>query len=206
MARFRLRPLDGGFFELFATLAGHLVGGTTLLAESLSSTADLADLAGRMHEAETAADATTAEIVRRLNSTFVTPLDREDIYRLAAQLDEVMDLLEGAVDMIHLYEVKQLPPEVARQVEVLQRCAELTAQAMPRLGQAGRLAEYWIEVTRLERSGDKAFRRLLAKLFSGDYKAIELLKIKDIVECLEKAIDGFSDVADLVEQIAVKES
>ena len=204
--RFRLRPRDGAFFELFTQSAAHLVVGTTLLAESLSDVADRAEVAKRMRAAETAADATTAEIVRRLNSTFVTPLDREDIYRLAAELDDVMDLLEGAVDMIHLYEVKQFPAEVTQQVEVLQRCAELTERAMPRLGAAHRLGDYWVEINRLERAGDKAFRRLLAKLFSGDYKAVELLKLKDIVESLEKAIDGFNDVADLVEQIAVKES
>ncbi|MFZ2502737.1 MAG: DUF47 family protein [Nocardioides sp.] len=204
--RFRLRPLDGAFFELFAAAGEHLVVGTTLLAESLSELADREEVSHRMRAAQTAADHTTAEIVRRLNETFVTPLDREDIYRLATLLDDVMDLLEGAVDMMHLYGVQTVPAEIAQQAEVLQRCAELTAAAMPRLGSATTLADYWVEITRLDRVGDQAFRRMLAKLFSGDFKAIELLKLKDIAERLERAIDGFGEVADTVEQIAVKES
>jgi len=144
--------------------------------------------------------------VRKVNSTFVTPFDREDIYSLASYLDDVMDMMDEVVDMILLYEVKQLPPELSAQVEVLQRCAELTADAMPRLQSMQSLEEYWIEVNRLENTGDKNHRRTLAKLFSGEFKTIEVLKLKDIVESLEEAIDAFETVANIVEQIAVKES
>ena len=84
-----------------------------------------------MREAEHAADETTHSIVRRVNSTFVTPFDREDIYNLASALDDVMDMMDEAVDLVLLYEVTSLPPETTQQVEVLQRCAELTAAAMP---------------------------------------------------------------------------
>ena len=92
------------------------------------------------------------------------------------------------------------------QVEVIQRCAELTAEAMPRLQSMKNLEEYWIEVNRLENAGDKNYRRTLANLFSGQYEALEVLKLKDIVESLEGAIDAFEKVANTVEQIAVKES
>ncbi|MGZ4474959.1 MAG: DUF47 domain-containing protein, partial [Nocardioides sp.] len=92
------------------------------------------------------------------------------------------------------------------QVQVLQRCAELTAAAMPKLQTLRDLEEYWIEINRLENQGDKNHRRILAKLFSGEFKAMEVLKLKDIVESLEEAIDGFERVANIVEQIAVKES
>ncbi len=84
-----------------------------------------------------------------------------------------------------LYEVKSLPAELAEQVDVLQRCAELTAEAMPRLQSMKDLEEYWIEINRLENTGDKSYRRILAKLFSGQYEALEVLKLKDIVESLE---------------------
>ena len=92
------------------------------------------------------------------------------------------------------------------QVETIQRCAEITAEAMPRLRTMKDLDEYWIEINRLENAGDKSYRRTLAKLFSGDFKAIQVLKVKDIVTSLEAAIDAFEKVANIVEQIAVKES
>jgi len=96
--------------------------------------------------------------------------------------------------------------ELANQVEVLQRCAELTAESMPRLQTMKNLEEYWIEINRLENAGDKSYRRILAKLFGGGYEALEVLKLKDVVDALEDAIDAFETVANIVEQIAVKES
>lgn len=202
----RFRPVDTSFYDLFTQAAEHLVIGAGLLAEMLSDSADHADVARRMREAEHLADETTHELVRKVNSTFVTPFDREDIYALGSGLDDVMDMMDEAVDLILLYEVKVLPPELSTQVEVLQRCAELTAAAMPNLQSMQSLDEYWIEVNRLENAGDKNHRRTLAKLFSGEFKTIEVLKLKDIVESLEEAIDAFEKVANIVEQIAVKES
>jgi predicted phosphate transport protein (TIGR00153 family) len=203
---FRFRPVDATFYDLFSESAQHLVVGAGLLAEMLSVGADREDVAQRMRDAEHAADETTHSIVRRVNSTFITPFDREDIYALASGLDDIMDMMDEAVDLVLLYEVKELPPELSTQVEVLQQCAELTAAAMPRLRSMKDLSEFWIEINRLENTGDKTFRRLLAKLFSGDFKAIEVLKLKDIVESLEGAIDAFEKVANTIEQIAVKES
>ncbi len=204
--RWRLRPVEGSFYDLFAAAAAHLVTGAGLLAEMLSEGADLDDVARRMRDAEHAADETTHEIVRRVNSTFVTPFDREDIYALASGLDDVMDMMDEAVDMILLYEVKVLPTSLWGQVEVIQRCAELTAAAMPELRSMKDLDEYWIEINRLENAGDKNHRRILANLFSGEFKAMEVLKLKDIAGALEGAIDGFENVANIVEQVAVKES
>jgi uncharacterized protein len=202
----RFRPVDTSFYDLFSEAAQHLVIGAGLLAEMLSDTADHADVARRMREAEHNADETTHALIRRVNSTFVTPFDREDIYALGSGLDDVMDMMDEVVDLILLYEVKVLPPELSTQVEVLQRCAELTAEAMPNLRAMQSLEEYWIEINRLENAGDKNHRRTLAKLFSGEFKTIEVLKLKDIVESLEEAIDAFEKVANIVEQIAVKES
>ena len=203
---FRFRPVDTSFYILFTEQAQHLVTGASLLAEMLAEGADHNDVARRMREAEHNADETTHAIVKKVNSTFVTPFDREDIYALASGLDDVMDLMDEVVDMILLYEVKLLPPDLSTQVEVLQRCAELTASSMPNLQSLQSLEEYWIEINRLENAGDKNHRRTIAKLFSGEFKTIEVLKLKDIVESLEEAIDAFEKVANIVEQIAVKES
>ncbi len=113
---FRLRPVDTAFYDLFTESAQHLVVGSGLLAEMLAEGADHADVAQRMREAEHNADETTHAIVRRVNQTFVTPFDREDIYRLASGLDDVMDMMDEAVDLVLLYEVKVLPPELSQQV------------------------------------------------------------------------------------------
>jgi predicted phosphate transport protein (TIGR00153 family) len=202
----RFRPVDTTFYDLFTQSANHLVEGAALLAEMLGDGNDREAIAKRMRDAEHQADETTHEIIRRVNSTFVTPFDREDIYSLASGLDDVMDHMEEAVDLVLLYEVHELPSELANQVEVLQRAADLTAESMPRLETMKHLEEYWIEINRLENTGDKSYRRILAKLFGGQYEALEVLKLKDIVDSLEAAIDAFEKVANTVEQIAVKES
>ena len=202
----KFRPVDTTFYDLFSDSAQHLVVGANLLAEMLGTDGDRDDIARRMRDAEHAADETTHSIIRRVNSTFVTPFDREDIYDLASGLDDVMDMMDEVVDLILLYEVKDLPPELSTQVDVIQRCAEITSEAMPKLQAMKSLDEYWIEINRLENVGDKNYRRTLARLFSGDFKALEVLKLKDIVESLEGAIDAFEKVANTVEQIAVKES
>jgi predicted phosphate transport protein (TIGR00153 family) len=200
------KPVDSVFYELLTTSATHLVDGARILAEMLGESADRADIASRMQDAEHQADETTHEIAKRVNATFVTPFDREDIYALASGLDDVMDFMEEAVDLTVLYEVGALPSELAEQVDVLQRCAELTAEAMPRLKSMKGLEEYWIEINRLENSGDKSYRRILAKLFSGQYDALDVLKLKDVVDSLEHAVDAFEKVANIIEQIHAKES
>ena len=147
---FRFRPVDATFYDMFADLAKQLVGGATLLTSMLDEGADRQAVAERMREAEHAADLNTHAIIKRVNSTFVTPFDREDIYALASGLDEVMDHMEEAVDLILLYDVGSLPAESARLVEVIRQCADLTAATMPSLRSTKDLDDYWIEINRVE--------------------------------------------------------
>ena len=202
----RFRPVDASFYDMFTDSAQRLVGGAALLAEMLSDGSDRRAIAERMREEEHLADDATHSIIKRVNTTFVTPFDREDIYKLAAGLDDVMDFMEEVVDLVLLYEVGEFPKGTLDLVDVIQRCAEVTAQAMPRLKPMKELDEYWIEINRLENAGDKTYRKILARLFSGQYEALEVLKLKDVVDSLEAAIDAFEKVANIVEQIAVKES
>ncbi len=205
--RIRLTPRQNSFYGMFATSGRNLMEGAGLLKEMLG--ADLSerkDIAERMRKCEHAGDEATHAIMRELNETFITPFDREDIYRLASSLDDVMDYMEAAVDLVVLYNIEELPPEVADQVEVLERAAELTADAMPRLRSMKDLSEFWIELNRLENQGDQVYRRILAKLFSGEYDALTVLKLKEVVDQLEAAADAFEHVANTVETIAVKES
>ena len=208
VVRLRLTPRETGFYELLSRSASNLVIGTGLLAELLGAEhSERAGIADRMRQVEHDGDEATHAIMRALNTTFVTPFDREDIYRLASNLDDVMDFMEAAVDLVSLYELSELPAELAQQVEVLQRAAELTAEAMPRLRSMDNLADYWIEINRLENIGDKVYRRALAHLFnSGKYDAITVMKLKEVVDQLEHAADAFEHVANTVETIAVKES
>jgi predicted phosphate transport protein (TIGR00153 family) len=204
--RLRLTPQDTSFYEMFASLADNLVKAADLVAEMFAPGSDREGLATRMRDLEHACDAATHQIMRQLNSTFVTPFDREDIYELAGRLDDVMDYMEAAVDLVVLYSLDELPRELTSQAEVLQRMATLTAAAMPRLKTMKDLSEYWIEVNRLENEADKVYRRLVARLFNGDYEALAVLKLKDVVDQLEYAADAFEKVANTVETIAVKES
>lgn len=205
--RLNLRPSKTSFYEMFATSGQNLVVGARLLKELLGADpSQRKEIAEKMRGAEHAGDEATHAIMRELNETFVTPFDREDIYRLASSLDDVMDFMEAAVDLVVLYNIAELPPEIADQVDVLERAAELTAEAMPRLRGMKDLKEFWIELNRLENQADQVYRRLLARLFSGEYDALTVLKLKEVVDQLEAAADAFEHVANTVETIAVKES
>ncbi|SKC75297.1 DUF47 domain-containing protein [Krasilnikoviella flava] len=205
--RLRLTPRDTTYFDMLATLAQHNVTGASLLAELLGASRQERDkIAHRLSEAEHVADDATHSIMRRLNQTFVTPFDRDDIYGLASALDDCMDAMEEAGDLIVLYKVDELPLRVSEQVQVLQRCAELTAEAMPRLRSMDQLSDYWVEINRLENQGDKLHRELIAQLFDELTDPILLMKLKEIVDMLEEGADAFERVANMVEAIALKES
>ena len=155
-------------------------------------------------------DGTTQQLYQKINSPFISPFDREDIYRLGSNLDDVMDHLEAVGNLVYLYGLTTLPAlprEMHEMIDVLDRQARLTADAMPRLrGGLKDLDDYWVECNRLENEGDQVYRMLLVRLFSGEYDALTVLKMKEVVDELELACDSFERVANTVETIAVKES
>lgn len=205
--RLRLTPRNTSFFDLLAESASHLVRGAELLAELLGAEMeDRQAIATKLREAEHDADEATHTIMRNLNQTFVTPFDRDDIYGLASRLDDCMDAMEEAGDLVVLYELGELPELIIKQVDVLQRCAELTADAMPRLRSMKNLTEYWVEINRLENEGDRTYRKLVAELFNDGLEPIMAMKLKNVVDTLEAAADAFERVANMVETIALKES
>ncbi|HMO11528.1 MAG TPA: DUF47 family protein [Actinotalea sp.] len=205
--RLRLTPSNTSFFDLLAAQAGHLVQGAEILARLVSAEpVDRKVIATELRDAEHAADEAVHEVMRRLNQTFVTPFDRHDISGLASALDDCMDHMEEAGDLIVLYQIGALPQRVHKQIDVLQRCARVTAEAMPRLRSMKDLADYWVEINRLENEADKSYRKLLAEMFRGGMPAMEVMALKDVVGSLEAAADSFESVANLVETIALKES
>ena len=207
--RFKFRPTDNSFYEYFTRAAENLVKGTELLSGLAVPGADIQAISEGLGDIEHDSDKITHEVFNKINSSFITPFDREDIYRLASTLDDVMDHVEAAGNLVYLYGLTKLPAlprEMHEIVEVLNRQAKVTSEAMPRLKTMKALKEYWVEVNRLENDGDRAYRMLLVRLFSGEYDALTVLKMKEVADELEKACDAFEHVANTIEQIAVKES
>ena len=209
---FRLTPHERGFYPLFTRAAENIAVAADELAKLVAADpAARPALAARVKEAEHAGDELTHDIMVKINTTFVTPFDREDIYRLASALDDVVDAIEEAADRIVLYRLGVLPDGIAAQVEVLQRAAAQTAAAMPRLEHLTELESYWIDVNSLEDEADAVYRTLLGDLLAPPDSAppaevLTILKTKEIVETLEEAADAFETVANTVASIAVKEA
>ena len=204
--RLRLTPSDDSFYGMFAASADNLVAAADVLAEMIPASANREKLADQMKDLEHTGDTITHRVFRQLNSSFITPFDREDIYSLASNLDDVMDALEAAADLIVLTNLGLLPREMQRQVELCQKAAAETATAMKRLKSLADLEPYWIEVNRLENEADKTYRKLVSRLYGGEFDALTVLKLKEVADNLEAAADAFEHVANVVETIAVKES
>ncbi|MBA2274517.1 MAG: DUF47 domain-containing protein [Actinobacteria bacterium] len=204
----RLRVVSAGksFFDLFELMAGTVQQGAEELLDLLKNYTDIDRRVQQVLDTEHEGDEITHRIVRELNTTFVTPFDREDIHHLASSLDDVLDYIEAAADYLLLHRIEKPLPQMIVLAEILTRAAQETSAAMPMLRKMKGLQGYWVEINRLENEGDRSYRRTIAELFSGDYKAMDVLKYKDISEEIEQAIDRLEDVANTVEGIFVKQS
>jgi predicted phosphate transport protein (TIGR00153 family) len=203
---FRITPRDNAFYTMFTESGRNVADTVDILSGLIDPNANREAIAKELREREHAGDAVTHRIMRQLNTSFVTPFDREDIYRLASALDDVVDAVEAAADFIVLADVGKLPPLMTEQIQLLQRSANETAEAMGRLKTLRDLEPYWIEVNRLENEADRVYRKLLSKLFSGDYDALTMVKLREVADGFEDAADALEHVAHAVESIAVKES
>jgi uncharacterized protein len=204
--RFRIVPQDRTFFELFERLAQKVKEGADELLLLLKDYGDVDRRAGKVLDIEHEGDELTHEIIQRLNTSFVTPFDREDIHHLASSLDDVLDHVEAAAEYLQLHRIDEPTPQMVRQAETLAEAAAKTASAMPNLRNMKNLEDYWIEINRLENQGDRDYRRTIADLFAGDHKAMDVLKLKEIIEQIEEGIDRLEDVANTVESIYLKHS
>lgn len=204
--RFRLIPREESFYDLFVKQAEVLLQGARGLRDMVVTFDDVPARARRLHDIEHEADEVTHEVMRRLNTTFVTPLDREDIHELASSLDDVMDHMDAAADLLVLHKIEKPLPEMQAQAELLVRACETSLEAMRILPGFDRLESYSVEINRLENEGDRVYRQAIADLFGGDYKAMDVLKWKDILDELEAAMDDIEDVANTLEGIALKQA
>ncbi len=204
--RLRVVSSDASFFDLFEQMAAKVKQGADELLDLLTNYGDLDRKAGRILDTEHEGDEVTHEIIRRINTTFVTPFDREDIHLLASSLDDVLDNIAAAAENLQLFRIDQPLPQIVSQAKTLALAADKTAEAMPLLRKMKGLEEYWIEINRLENEGDRSYRRTIAELFSGDYKAMDVLKFKGIIEEIEAGLDRLEDVANTIETISLKHS
>jgi predicted phosphate transport protein (TIGR00153 family) len=205
--KLRFVPKEERFFELFAGQAQNVVEGAQLLVALVADHTRAAELRDQIEEVEHEGDITTHEIADRLNRTFITPFDHEDIHALAGRMDDILDNIEATADRMFLYEAGEASPEMVSLTEVLAETTKALQRAIGGISDIGRNArrimDYCIEIHRLENVGDEQSRSALAKLFQGS-DAMRALKWKEIYDHVETAIDKCEDVAVIVESIVVK--
>lgn len=204
MARFRLIPREEKFYEDFKVMADHTRRGARLLEEMLATDPPLADKAHEIKEVEHQCDFMTHEIIQRLNKTFVTPIDREDIHELARTLDDVMDAIDSAAALIPLYRIDKVRPGARELTRIIIQQADEVRAAVEALEQRKGVLERAIEINRLENEADRIHKQAISRLFDEEKDPIEVIKWKEILDLLEEATDASEDVANLLENVVVK--
>ena len=199
-------PKDREFFDLFEEAAGNIVRAADLLDQMLGTFPERKELARDILVCEQEGDRITHDIIRRLNETFVTPIDREDIYELASALDDVVDFTEEVADYLGLYKIEAPMEQAQRLAHVLLDCASQVNECMPRLRGFNDISHYTIEINRLENDGDRITREAIASLFDTGIDPMVVIRWKDIYERLESAIDATEHVANILEGITIKNS
>jgi predicted phosphate transport protein (TIGR00153 family) len=199
---FRLLPTDHRFFELFVEAAGNVADCARRLREALAAGDGAID---DFIAFERRGDELTRELLHRLNTSFVTPFDREDIHELAEELDDVVD---DVLEVVHKLQLGtgdlEAVPELKEQADLLVQMADEASELVARLESMKGVRPHLDSIDRLESEGDGVYRRALARLFSGELEAIDVLRWKDLVEAMEAALNTLEDVSDVVESIVLK--
>ena len=201
----RVLPKQEKFFSLFVQQAECIAEAAKLLSSAIyGGGTQLGSCAAQIREVEHKGDELTHEIMTRLNQTFITPMDPEDIHRLASGLDDVLDMIDAAVGRLVLFQLAYLPPAVTTLAEIIEACSRATVKAITAMAQGDHVMEHLIEINQLENEADRVNRQALAELFATQKDAIELIKLKEIYEILEEATDLCEDVANTIESVVVK--
>ncbi len=195
---------DATYFNLFEASATNLVRAADLLDQLMATWPDRPQLPREILLCEQEGDRITAEIVNRLNQTFVTPIEREDILDLATALDDVLDFAEEVADFMGLYKIEAPMEQAQRLAHILLQATRQIAEATPMLRNFGDLAPYTAEIHRLENDGDRVVREAMAALFDTGIDPMVVIRWKDIYERLEDAIDAAERVANVLANIVIK--
>jgi uncharacterized protein len=204
--RLSLLPRDSGFFDLFIEAGQNTLQAARLLDAMMGTWPDDGDLGREILKAEQEGDRITHDIIQRLNSTFVTPIDREDIYGLATQMDDIVDFTEEAADFLGLYKIEAPMEQAGALTRVLVGACEQLATGLEHLREFRDLDKYWIEIHRLENEGDRISRDAVASLFSNGIDPMVVIRWKDMFAVLENAIDATETAAQILEGIVIKNS
>ena len=197
---------DREFFDLFEEAGGNILRCAGLLEEMLRDYPERNELAREILICEQEGDRITHDIIQRLNQTFVTPIDREDIYALSSALDDIVDFTEEVADYLGLYKIEAPMQQAQALAEVLHLASRQISQALPRLRGFKDLSHYTVEINRLENDGDRIVREAIASLFDNGIDPMVVIRWKDIFERLENAIDSTEHVANIIEGIVIKNS
>jgi uncharacterized protein len=199
-----LRGTDREFFDLFERAGANIVRAAELLDEMLAGYPESASLAGDIRAAEHEGDHITHDVIKRLNQTFVTPIDREDILHLTSALDDIVDYIEEVADYLGLYKIEAPMSQAQRLAGVLREATRQIAAAMPLVRGFKDISEHTVEVHRLENEGDRIVREAIASLFESGIDPMVVIRWKDIFERLENAIDSTERAAFILEGIVIK--
>jgi len=202
---FGLIPKDEKFFVMFREMANNTILGAEELKNMLDNFDDPAASQRRIKDLEHKGDTFTHEIIKKLNKSFITPFDREDIYSLASKMDDIMDLIDASSQRFVMYNVEKPTPEAKQLAFIILRSCQVIAKAVSLLGgKLELLAEYCVEVNALENEADRVCREAISRLFDEEKDPIQLIKWKEIYETLELATDKCEDVANIMESVVVK--
>jgi predicted phosphate transport protein (TIGR00153 family) len=197
-------PKEREFFDLFEEAGANIVRAAGILEEMVEQWPDRGELARELVVCEQEGDRITHDIIQRLNQTFVTPIDREDIYALASGLDDIVDYIEELADFLSLYRIEAPMDQAQEMARVLHEATRAIAQAIPRLRTLKDIHHYTVEVNRLENEGDRMLRSALASLFEQGIDPMMVIRWKDIFERLEDAIDSTETAVNIIEGIIIK--
>ena len=201
---FRLIPRETRFYDDFVTMAEQIRHGATLLDAMLAPDRPIWDKADEIKEVEHQCDNLTHQIIQRLHRTFVTPLDREDIFELARSLDDVMDAIDATAALVRLYQIEHVRPDARVLAGIISASVDQLVMALKALEKKVGVAEPAVEINRLENEADRAHHAGVRRLFEEERDPVAIIKWKEILDFLEDATDRCEDVANVLEGVVVK--
>jgi predicted phosphate transport protein (TIGR00153 family) len=201
---FRLIPREERFYDDFVAMAEQIRRGADLLEEMLALERPIWDKADEIKEVEHQCDTLTHQIIQRLHRTFVTPLDREDIFALARSLDDVMDAIDATAALMNLYQIDQVRPDARVLAHIIKASVDQVVIALRALEKKTGVAEPAVEINRLENEADRAHQAAVRRLFEEERDPVVIIKWKEILDFLEEATDRCEDVANVLEGVVVK--
>lgn len=200
----RILPRETSFFDLFIGQGATVQEGAKALLDLLENFTEVASKVEKIKEIEHRGDNITHDVMTRLNQTFITPLDQEDIHRIASHVDDVLDLIDAAASRLVTYNVDKVRPGVADLARTLLQTTEQMSAALRSLEKQQHILQYCIEINRLENESDRISRMLIGQLFDEEKDPIQIIKWKEIIEVIETAVDKCEDVANVLESVLLK--